>query len=169
MDKRTLKTRTKLTNSYIELKLQDPEGVITVTEVCRHAGINKSTFYRNYLDIDDLYNQFMQEKVNELFNAKLLNTFFLNPEKCFLDIKEKLIATPSDVKRFLRLYTADYCTIAERTIKDALKQCNRDQVNEVMLAFISGGVAHVVMSGFNTMDDVDELSRIVRYLAKMDR
>ena len=42
---------------------------ITVKELCEKADINRATFYRNYLDIYDLYEKMEQELVDSSFST----------------------------------------------------------------------------------------------------
>ena len=51
MDKRVYRTQKAIFSAYIELTAR--KGKITIKEICDFAGINKSTFYRNFNDLDD--------------------------------------------------------------------------------------------------------------------
>lgn len=56
----------KIEKAYIELLQENDKSDITISKVSEKAGINRSTFYANYIDIGDL-----EEKIKE----KLLNKF----------------------------------------------------------------------------------------------
>lgn len=62
--------------SFIQLYAKKPISQITVKEICERSGINRSTFYRNYIDVYDvkeqienefllLFHEFMQGKRTE--------------------------------------------------------------------------------------------------------
>ncbi|MCI8282379.1 MAG: TetR/AcrR family transcriptional regulator [Lachnospiraceae bacterium] len=51
MDIRIEKTERAIKNAFIELRAKKPLEKMTVTELCRLACINKSTFYAHYEDI----------------------------------------------------------------------------------------------------------------------
>ena len=48
VDRRVLYTRMFLRESLLELMKEKPIGKITPTELCRHADINRNTFYTHY-------------------------------------------------------------------------------------------------------------------------
>ena len=54
MDIRVIKSNRKIIDAFIELRRRKPIEKISVTELCKLAGINKSTFYAHYNDIYDL-------------------------------------------------------------------------------------------------------------------
>ena len=41
---------------------------ITVTEICKEASINRSTFYANYLDVHDLADKIVEKFINNVYN-----------------------------------------------------------------------------------------------------
>ncbi len=54
MDARAEFTRTVILETFLMLLKEKPVSRITVTELVTKAGINRSTFYKHYLDIPDL-------------------------------------------------------------------------------------------------------------------
>ena len=57
MDKRAQKSRSSIINTFLEIRSKKPLEKITVTELCKKADLNKSTFYVHYHDIYDLSEQ----------------------------------------------------------------------------------------------------------------
>lgn len=51
---RTEETKTALKEAFCQLYITKPLNKISITEVCRIAGYNRSTFYQYYLDLDDI-------------------------------------------------------------------------------------------------------------------
>lgn len=59
-NKRRRESQEKIMKAFVR-QLQNKElAQISVTEICHEAGINRSTFYANYLDIYDLADQFAE-------------------------------------------------------------------------------------------------------------
>ena len=95
-NKRNQKSEDAIRKAYLNLVVSrnDPE-TITVSDICKKAGINRTTFYAHYLDINDLltsiYDWMMQEFLN-VFNEEIENNHhsfdFL---KLFRNIKENQI------------------------------------------------------------------------------
>lgn len=54
IDARVRYTRMITEQSFLELLKQKPVSKITVTELCELAQINRATFYKHYLDVQDL-------------------------------------------------------------------------------------------------------------------
>ena len=65
MDKRVVKTRTAVFNTVMDLVVEKDPKKITVLELCKRAGINKSTFYLHYSGIEDC----IQKSFNSLMNG----------------------------------------------------------------------------------------------------
>ncbi len=90
-NKRRQQTREKIESCFVEL-LQDREiDQITVSDICKQVGVNRSTFYANYLDIyhlaDTLRNRLEQE-VNTLYLQEGLLMAGLDYLKLFHHIRE---------------------------------------------------------------------------------
>ena len=60
-DRRTLKTRKVIYNSLMELLTQKELHKVTVQEISEMADINRTTFYKHFLDVYDLYDKLEQE------------------------------------------------------------------------------------------------------------
>ncbi len=60
-DLRVRRTRKMLQEALIELTVEKGFAVVTVRDVTERAMVNRSTFYRHYLDKYDLLDQYMDE------------------------------------------------------------------------------------------------------------
>ena len=69
MDKRKKYTRMFIREALLDLLQTKHLNEITVKELCEKADINRATFYRNYLDIYDLYEKMEQELVDSSFST----------------------------------------------------------------------------------------------------
>ncbi len=77
MDIRIEKTKSAITNTFLELRSKKPLEKITIKELCERAKINKSTFYSHYKDIYDLSDQLETEVVTSVIES------MQHPEKLF--------------------------------------------------------------------------------------
>jgi AcrR family transcriptional regulator len=82
-DARIQRTRKLLQQALIELSVEMGFATITVRDIARRARVNRSTFYRHYLDKYDLLNQYMDEIQASVTEAALLaeKTEQSGPEK----------------------------------------------------------------------------------------
>jgi len=68
MENRKLRyTKNAIRESLIELMRQKPIEAISITELCRLADINRTTFYRHYTDLFDLMEKTESELCEELY------------------------------------------------------------------------------------------------------
>ena len=67
LDRRTAYTRMVIKESLYKLLEKKHLSEITVKELCAQADINRTIFYRNYMDIYDLYEQLEEELTEQAF------------------------------------------------------------------------------------------------------
>ncbi|MDM5297042.1 TetR/AcrR family transcriptional regulator [Bacillus pumilus] len=65
-DRRTIKTRKAIRESFLELLKEKEVQQITVSELSRRADLGRGTFYLHYQDVFDLYEQLEKELFDEL-------------------------------------------------------------------------------------------------------
>lgn len=68
MDRRNKYTQTVIKEALFTLLENKSLSQITVKEICQIADINRTTFYRNYTDIYDLYEKLEKELVSKTFS-----------------------------------------------------------------------------------------------------
>ncbi len=69
MDRRTAYTRMVIKDSLIKLLEDKHLSEITVKAVCELAQINRATFYRNFMDVYDVYEQMEEELTASAFEG----------------------------------------------------------------------------------------------------
>jgi AcrR family transcriptional regulator len=67
-DLRVRRTRKLLQEALIELTVERGFAAVTIRDITERAMVNRSTFYRHYLDKYDLLNQFMDEVYESTFS-----------------------------------------------------------------------------------------------------
>ena len=68
-NKRKKESIEKIEKAFINMLLTKDINRISVTDICKKTGLNRSTFYANYLDIYDLADK-LREKIELDFDAK---------------------------------------------------------------------------------------------------
>lgn len=61
MNKKRKKSQDKIENVFLKLIQNNNIEDITITNICKLANVNRSTFYSNYIDIYDLINKIKEE------------------------------------------------------------------------------------------------------------
>ena len=94
-NKRRRESREKIEKVFIELLRNNSLENITVSELCKIAKINRSTFYSNYDDIYALADSIrtgLETQLDEVYQDEILNGYNSNDfEKLFRNIKDNKI------------------------------------------------------------------------------
>lgn len=83
-------SRMVIEEAFLSQFRRKPLECITVTELCRQANVNRSTFYSNYLDVYDLMDQVADRFFKNLF------------DKCISDLGEPNPNGGEDSIRFIK-------------------------------------------------------------------
>lgn len=68
-NKRNQKSEDAIRKAYLNLVIsRDEISSITVSDVCKRAGINRTTFYAHYIDMDDLIDSIYEWMMREFLN-----------------------------------------------------------------------------------------------------
>ncbi|MBP3692176.1 MAG: TetR/AcrR family transcriptional regulator, partial [Clostridia bacterium] len=70
-NKRRRQSQEKIEKAFIELLQTKELKEITVSDICKITGLNRSTFYANYLDVYDLADK-LREKLEKDFSEQFI-------------------------------------------------------------------------------------------------
>ncbi len=91
-NKRRQKSKEKIETVFIELLEKKELNEITVSEICKMTGLNRSTFYANYVDIYDLADKIrsnLTSQVELLYKDEMIHSYNSNNYcKLFEHIKD---------------------------------------------------------------------------------
>lgn len=94
-NKRRRESVSKIERAFIELLQSRELNKITVSDICKKAKLNRSTFYANYIDIYDLADkikEYLESEINLLYKDERINKFNSNDYlKLFQHIKDNQI------------------------------------------------------------------------------
>jgi AcrR family transcriptional regulator len=76
MDRRIVKTREAIIKSYLELITEKGTSNISISELARHANIDRKTFYLHYNSTEDIIREYAEEKTRELLARLTIKSFF---------------------------------------------------------------------------------------------
>jgi len=65
-NQRVMLTKRMLLDALVDMLENKEIGEISVTELCRHAGVNRTTFYKHYSTPNDILTELAQRHVNGL-------------------------------------------------------------------------------------------------------
>ncbi len=133
MDTRKQRSRQKIVSAFMELRAEKPLEKLTVTELCKKAGINKSTFYVHFKDIYDLSERLERELTESIIDS------MGNAEDVFDDpasfTKEMFRAYASKRKIIYTLFADSRSSalpaMIEKSIKDLVYRLRPEYKNDV--------------------------------------
>lgn len=172
-DRRTLYTRAVIRESFIALLKTTPLEKISVSELCRLAEINRSTFYLHYSSEIAVF----QELENELYEemAAYLKKLFLAPGSSF-EGSTKLLRSLQNNELFLLILgepTSRFLNnltnaAQEMLIKQLMITGDYTQRQAQLLAsyIVSGGLAVFMDIVKNSTDSLEEDNRFADLMMK---
>lgn len=89
-NKRKRESVEKIEKAFISMLQKKEINQISVTDICKDTGLNRSTFYANFIDIYDLADK-LRVKLEDDFNAQFQSEKDQNAETMFRHIYENQI------------------------------------------------------------------------------
>lgn len=164
-DLRARATRNIIRQSYLEL-LQDSKK-ITVTEICKKAGISRTTFYNHYEYIEDITDEITREYTDNL--RKLI----IRSEHDARRIIKKILTDLKNSDAYQLEFAVDKSSIIDQKISMMVDDLLSEQFHKMYIsddenmlrmisAYIGSGINAVISfwidSGFhNSVDEVTDL------------
>lgn len=117
---------------------------ISIKEICYEAGINRSSFYSHYYDINDLMIKTEQNLSKEI--SKIFNPNMIWDEKVFENLFEFLLKNKDFYKSYLEtneqtfMETNDFTNYISLINKHSLKLDFNDNEKIYHMAFFAGGI-----------------------------
>lgn len=148
-NKRRRESQEKIERTFIKLLQNHEIKEITVSDIVKITGLNRSTFYANYIDIFDLADKTRERLENEFSNLFAEYDYFNERSgalKMFTHIKENQIFYKTyfklcyDDKHLISIY--DKRRAEKEQITDNLKyhiEFFRNGLNAVIKLWLSGG------------------------------
>ena len=148
-NKRRKESQEKIEKAFIELLQTREIKEITISDLVKNTGLNRSTFYANYLDIFDLADKTREKLENEFSNLFADYDYFnerTGALKMFTHIKENQIFYTSyfklcyDDKHLISIYDAKRAAMEhiDSNIKYHI-EFFRNGLNAIIKLWLSGG------------------------------
>lgn len=144
---------------------------ITVSDICKEAKINRTTFYANYLDVYDL-----ADKVRERMMLEYASIFSDNNDghtpgnylKMFKHIKENQIF----YRTYFKLNYDNYPISSAYYDKEFAKKWHRDKLIEYHAEFFKAGITAIIKKWLDNdcKESPEDITNVIvtEYLGKND-
>ena len=173
MDRRVKYTKNIIKETFINLLEKKEINKITVSEICKKADINRSTFYRYYLDVYDLLNQIQNELIDKLKNIKSDNIYTVE------SFSEEILNVFLEEKKLIKILfdTNDNIYFLNSVLEVAYQKCkeswlvdnhnlSEDEIEYASIFIFNGALGIVNYWVKNNFDkDVDEIVNIINDLS----
>ena len=128
LDRRVKYTIMVLKNSLVELLCEKPLEKITVKEICDIADINRGTFYSHFKDQYVLYNNLVDELLENVFNR--LGDFMSADED---EIPTRVLS----VFEYIKTNESVFKTLINNGVAYSTKEKIRDVIRDMYLSKVS--------------------------------
>src|SRR3712207_464939 len=148
MDARSRYSRMRILEAAVQILHQKPGDKLTVTEICKVAEVNRTTFYRHFKDPYDLIDQ-MQDMVItgliHLFDTRMdgkLEQLMESISKHIYQHRDMLsiFYRPTDLFHFLNKVATVFLDRFLECTREHSEQIS-DEERKMLYAYISGGAA----------------------------
>lgn len=148
MDLRVRRTRTSITNAFIELRARKPIEKITVKELADAAFINKATFYQHYRDIYDLSESMETELIGNIVRSiPHPDTLIDNPGRATLEISQAMM---SQTALLHTLFSDSRQSVMADRLEEGIRrqillkhpEYENDPEKEILITFLIQGNLH---------------------------
>jgi AcrR family transcriptional regulator len=147
VDLRIQKTLESIETEFLSLRAKTQLNKIKVNDLCSNARINKSTFYRHYIDIFDLSEKIENQTIDTIMrDFTTINLLFANPEEF---INGLFSAFQKWNQEILILFSGRMDVLAnkmEMRLKGYYLTVYCTPEDDIMISFVIGGAAHVFLS-----------------------
>lgn len=121
-DLRVRRTRKLLQQALIELTVIKGFAAITVRDITERAMVNRSTFYRHYLDKYDLLDQYMNELYESSFSSEEGSSWAQNPGQTSPGAPPGLVNLLKHVQAFAHFYCVMLGPKGDREFTERFRQ-----------------------------------------------
>lgn len=137
-NKRKKESQNKMEKVLVELLQYKELNEISVTDICKKANVNRSTFYTNYLDIYDLADKIkekLENDIKELYQDEIVKGYNSNNYlKIFYHVKENQLF----YKTYFKLnYDRNY-EIKQFDTRQAKEYFNNEFIDYHITFFMNG-------------------------------
>ena len=146
-NKRKKESQNKIEKVFIQLIQRKNISEISVSTICKKAGLNRSTFYANYIDVYDLVEKVKNKMADEFAEFHISNKSQQNPSgylNMFKYIKENQIF----FKTYFKLENISLTPITTYHIELAEKYYNNKHI-DYHIEFFKAGLNAIIKKWLN--------------------
>ena len=159
-----MNSKTKIIDAYVELRLKNKDVKPLIKEICALAKVNKTTFYRNYKDVNDLIVALREKTSSLIINGiNSENMFTLNPEAFFNIAGKNVLSNLKIIEACSLDGQGQLNDLVQKKLINILKENKDYQIDEIKIDFITGGTLKVItnLSKYSSYTSLEQLKDIL--------
>lgn len=169
MDRRIVKTKKKIHDAFILLRKYCSQDKIKVKDICAEANINKTTFYKHYVDSTELSSEIdesLAEGIVESFTEK--ESLFEHPEEYVEGLTEVLDRDSENLTTVYKGRMEVLCAKLEAKLRRIYEHTETAAEKKVITSFVIGGIVRVLIERvFTSKSERCDKKKISTYLLTM--
>ena len=145
-DRRIIKTKGRIFEAFMKLIRISPPDKIKVKDICEQAHINKTTFYKHYVDSTELsaeIDEYLTDKVVDSFEGR--ESLFEKPEEYVEGLSEAIERETEGLTSVYRGRMEILCAKLEKKLRQFYEGRAESEEKRVMLSFAISGVVRVLI------------------------
>ena len=166
LDPRVIRTRRLLTDAVTDLIVSEGYESITIREIIRRAGVNRSTFYLHFRDKPDILTQIQDDILKELTDALEYPTYTYDLAVSEFKLSKKPIESHIAMFKHIQQYASLYQKLLNEN--EFRKRFAQVLINEVLLfrdnvweaTYMANGAVGIILFWLENgrKETVDEMS-----------
>ena len=145
MDLRIVKTKQQIKQAFLSLRNQYAPEKIKVKDICERAMINKTTFYKHYVDSLALANEIEEgciEKLMSAFSEK--KNLFVSPKAYVQGLLTAVEKQAEELRTVYRDRMDAFTTKLESKLMQAYEDSDQSAENRMTATFLISGMVRVL-------------------------
>ena len=166
---RTLLTKRKIGDAYLELRKRYPIERIRITELCRLANSNRTTFYHYFEDIYALNESVENTILEDCFqNFKYRGLIYTDPDRYLTEFSKALDPHREDLVNLSKDRESQQYEKLNRWLVRLAKKNDESTEEELILTYVIAGITQVISMNKETKQFNEEqvrsiLDRLIRH------
>ena len=171
MDRRIVKTKKRITGAFIELLEKYSRDRIRVKDICEHAKINKTTFYKHYVDSDELATEIDDTVTDRVVDGFPERGELLSEPEAYVEGLSEAIERETDKLTVVYRGRVDFlCAKLEAKLRKFYDLKEAASEKRIMLSFAISGVVRVLVERtFTNKNERCDKKVLSKYLMNMIR
>ena len=171
MDLRIVKTKQQIKQAFLSLRVQYSPEKIKVKDICERAMINKTTFYKHYVDSLALANEIEESCIEKLINAfSEKKSLFESPKAYVQGLLAAVDKQSEELRAVYKGRMETFVTKLECKLMQSYEGSENSAEKRMTATFMISGMSHV-LGQWLLGDDGKRLDMgtIAAYMERMTR